>query len=118
MNSKGKSKMPEWREFYSLSRGIESVLPDVDNALAGKAHCQRSHHNRSLHQESDAAAIRAVDKISELFDNASGFGRPSQQRAKMNLRLQLTKASQANLACIFTDYVKRMQMGRTGISVS
>ena len=36
MNSKGKSKMPEWREFYSLSRGIESVLPDVDNALAGE----------------------------------------------------------------------------------
>jgi hypothetical protein len=38
MTSKGKSKMPEWREFYSLSRGIESVLPDVDNALAGKSH--------------------------------------------------------------------------------
>jgi hypothetical protein len=48
----------------------------------GSPICQRSHYNRSLHQESDAAAIRAVDKISELFDNASGFGRPSQQRGK------------------------------------
>jgi predicted trehalose synthase len=92
MNSKGKSKMPEWREFYSLSRGIESVLPDVDNALAGKSHppafsTTTAHYIKSV----EAAATRAVDKISELFDNASGFGRPSQQRAKMNLRLRLTK---------------------------
>jgi hypothetical protein len=48
------------------------VLPDVDNALAGKSHLPAfstttAHYIKSV----QAAATRAVDKISELFGQAS-----------------------------------------------
>ncbi len=72
--------LPVWRGFYALRRGIGTALADVDNALAAKSHLRHAnvatttaHYIKSV----DAAAVRAVDKISELFDNANGSGRPN-----------------------------------------
>jgi integrase len=73
-------KLPEWRGFYALRRGIGTALADVDNALAAKSHLRHAnvatttaHYIKSV----DAAAIRAVDKISDLFDNAIGSSIPN-----------------------------------------
>jgi integrase len=72
--------LPKWRGFYALRRGIGTALADVDNALAAKSHLRHAnvatttaHYIKSV----DAAAVRAVDKISVLFDNANGSGRPN-----------------------------------------
>ncbi len=69
-----------WRGFYSARRGIATAFADVDNALAAKSHLRHSnvstttaHYVKSV----DVAAVRAVDKINELFDNANGSGRPN-----------------------------------------
>jgi integrase len=72
--------LPVWRGFYALRRGIGTALADVDNALAAKSHLRHAnvatttaHYVKSV----DAAAVRAVDKISALFDNTNGSGRPN-----------------------------------------
>lgn len=69
-----------WQGFYANRRGIATAIQDVDNALAAKSHLRHSnvstttaHYIKSV----DAAAVRAVDKINELFDNAKGSGRPN-----------------------------------------
>jgi hypothetical protein len=72
--------LPQWKGFYALRCGIGTALTDVDDALAAKSHLRHSsilttapHHIKSV----DTAAVRAVDKISELFDNANGSGYPN-----------------------------------------
>lgn len=67
--------LPEWRGFYALRRGLATTLADVDTALAAKSVLRHSniatttaHYIKSL----DPAAVRAIDKVSLLFDNASG----------------------------------------------
>ena len=74
------TSLPMWRGFYSARRGIATAFADVDNALAAKSHLRHSnvstttaHYVKSV----DVAAVRAVDKINELFDNANGSGRPN-----------------------------------------
>jgi hypothetical protein len=74
------ASLPEWKGFYALRRGIGTALADVDNALAAKSVLRHSnvatttaHYVKSL----DAAAVRAMDKISVLFDNTNGSGRPN-----------------------------------------
>ena len=74
------TSLPEWRGFYAHRRGIGTAITDVDNALAAKSHLRHSnvatttaHYVKSV----EAAAVRAVDKISELFDNNGGSGRPN-----------------------------------------
>jgi hypothetical protein len=69
-----------WRGFYALRRGIGTALAEVDNALAAKSHLRHAnlatttaHYVKSV----DAAAVRAVDKISAPFDNTNGSGRPN-----------------------------------------
>jgi integrase len=72
--------MPVWKGFYSLRRGIGTALADVDNALAAKSVLRHAnvatttaHYVKSV----DAAAVRAMDKISVLFDNTNDSGRPN-----------------------------------------
>jgi hypothetical protein len=72
--------LPVWRGFYANRRGISTAIQDVDNALAAKSHLRHSnvattmaHYTKSL----DAAAVRAVDKIDELFQNSRMTGRPN-----------------------------------------
>jgi hypothetical protein len=72
--------LPQWRGFYANRRGIGTAIQDVDNALAAKSHLRHSnvstttaHYVKSV----DAAAVRAVDKIDQLFDNAKGASRPN-----------------------------------------
>jgi integrase len=72
--------LPAWQGFYALRRGIGTALADVDNALAAKSHLRHAnvatttaHYVKSL----DAAAVRAVDKVSKLFDNRVGSGLPN-----------------------------------------
>jgi integrase len=74
------ASLPEWKGFYALRRGIGTALADVDNALAAKSVLRHSnvatttaHYVKSL----DAAAVRAMDKISLLFDNTNDSGRPN-----------------------------------------
>jgi hypothetical protein len=52
-------------------------LADVDNALAAKSHLRHAKLSTAMahYISEDAAAIRAVDKIGELFDKANGSGR-------------------------------------------
>jgi integrase len=72
--------MPGWKGFYALRRGIGTALADVDNALAAKSHLRHAnvatttaHYIKSV----DAAAVRAVDKISALFDTTNDSARPN-----------------------------------------
>lgn len=67
--------LPEWRGFYALRRGIGTALADVDSPVAAKSVLRHSnvatttaHYVKSI----DAAAVRALDKVSALFDNAGG----------------------------------------------
>jgi integrase len=67
--------LPVWKGFYALRRGIGTALASVDNALAAKSHLRHAnlstttaHYIKSV----DALAVRAVDKISDLFDNTNG----------------------------------------------
>ena len=66
-------------------RGIGTALADVDNALAAKSVLRHSnvattkaHRVKSI----DATDVRAIDKISVLFDNTNGSGRPNKRRGK------------------------------------
>jgi hypothetical protein len=99
--------------------GIQSVLPDVDKALAGKSHLPAfstttAHYIKSV----EAAATRAVDKISELFDNANGFGRPNQPRGRDEFVATSHEGVASKLGLHPCDYVNRMKNEMTGISVS
>jgi hypothetical protein len=85
------------------------VLPDVDNALAGKSHLPAfstttTHYSKSV----EAAATRAVDKISELFDNANGFGRPNQPRGGDEFVAASRGGVASKLGLHPCDYVHRM----------
>jgi integrase len=73
-------RLPEWRGFYALRRGIGTALADVDSAVAAKSVLRHSnvatttaHYVKSV----DAAALRAMDKIDMLFDNGNVSGRPN-----------------------------------------
>jgi integrase len=73
-------RLPEWRGFYALRRGIGTAPADVDSAVAAKSVLRHSnistttaHYVKSV----DAAALRAMDKIDMLFDNGNVSGRPN-----------------------------------------
>jgi hypothetical protein len=73
-------RLPEWRGFYALRRGIGTALADVDSAVAAKSVLRHAnvqtttaHYAKSI----DAAALRAMDKIDMLFDNGNVSGPPN-----------------------------------------
>jgi integrase len=71
--------MPKWRGFYALRRGISTGITAVDTALAAKLHLRHSNLATTMAhyvKPVPADAVRAVDKVSELFDNR-GSGRPN-----------------------------------------
>jgi hypothetical protein len=72
--------LPECKGFYALRRGIGTALASVDTALAAKSHLRHANLSTTIAhyiKSVDALAIRAVDKISVLFDNTNGSGRPN-----------------------------------------
>ena len=72
--------LPKWQGFYALRRGIGTALADVDSAVAAKSvlrHTNLATTTQHYVKSVDAAAVRAMDKISVLFDNTNGSGRPN-----------------------------------------
>ena len=73
--------LPEWKGFYALRRGIATAVTDVDSSpVAAKSVLRHSNVSTTMAhyvKSVDAAAVRAVDKISVLFDNAGGSERPN-----------------------------------------
>jgi hypothetical protein len=72
---------PEWKGFYALRRGIGTALAAVDSPMAAKSVLRHpniattmAHYVKSV----DAPTIRGLDKVSALFDNINGSGRPKQ----------------------------------------
>ncbi|HEV2340249.1 MAG TPA: hypothetical protein VGS15_00455 [Candidatus Acidoferrales bacterium] len=72
--------LPVWRGWYALRRGCATLATSLDGALAAKSllrHANiattQAHYIKSV----PAEAIRAVDKMSALFDNVSASGRPN-----------------------------------------
>jgi integrase len=72
--------LPEWKGFYALRRGIGTALADVDSPMAAKSalrHANMATTTAHYVKSVDAAAIRGLDKVSALFDNTNGSGRPN-----------------------------------------
>ena len=74
------AKLPAWRGFYALRRGLGTTATTVEADIAAKSllrHANiattRAHYIKSV----PAEAIRAVDKIDHLFDNQIVSGRPN-----------------------------------------
>ena len=66
--------------FYALRRGIAAAVATVANARAAKSVMRHSNlATTTAHyiNSEPAEAVRAVDKIGELFDNTNGSGRPN-----------------------------------------
>ena len=72
--------LPEWIGFYALRNGIIAAVATVANAMAAKSvmrHSDLSTTTAHYINFEPAEAVRAVDKIGELFDNTKGSGRPN-----------------------------------------
>lgn len=72
--------LPIWCGWYALRRGCATLATSLDGALAAKSllrHANiattQAHYIKSV----PAEAIRAVDKMSAMFDNVSASGRPN-----------------------------------------
>src|SRR4029077_5463944 len=71
---------PEWMGFYAFRRGIAPAVATLANAMAAKSVMRHSNlATTTAHyiNSEPAEAVRAVDKIGELFDNTNGSGRPN-----------------------------------------
>jgi integrase len=72
--------LPVWRGWYACRRGLATAVSDLDTALAAKSLLRHSNvaTTQAFYIKSvDSAAVRAVDKLSKLFDNRVGSGRPN-----------------------------------------
>lgn len=72
--------LPLWRGWYALRRGLATAATTVDSAIAAKSllrHSNIATTNQHYIKSVPAEAIRAVDKINALFDNAGASGRPN-----------------------------------------
>jgi integrase len=70
----------QWRGFYALRRGMGTALANVDTPMAAKSALRHSNMATTLAhyvKSVDASAIRGLDKVSALFDNEIGSGRPN-----------------------------------------
>jgi integrase len=74
------ASIPVWSGWYGLRRGAGTVATAVEGQLAAKTLLR--HRNIATTQQYyissvDATAVRAVDKISALFDNRVASERPN-----------------------------------------
>jgi integrase len=72
--------IPTWRGWYALRRGLATLATSVDSALAAKSllrHANIATTNQHYIKSVAADALRAMDKINALVDNANGSGRPN-----------------------------------------
>lgn len=76
--------LPVWRGWYACRRGLATTVSDLDTTLAAKSLLRHSniattqaHYIKSVDAAAVHAAVRAVDKVSALFDNKPVFGRPN-----------------------------------------
>jgi integrase len=70
----------QWKGFYALRRGICTTATEVESDLAAMSllrHANISTTRAHYIKPVDALAVSAVDKISGLFDNVNGSGRPN-----------------------------------------
>jgi hypothetical protein len=68
--------------FYAFRRAIAATVADAMAAKSVIRHSNLTTTTAHYINSEPAEAVRAVDKIGELFDNTNGSGRPNQQRGK------------------------------------
>jgi integrase len=74
------TSLPVWRGWYACRRGLATAVSDLDTALAAKSllrHANIATTQAFYIKDVDSAAVRAVDKVSKLFDNRVSSGRPN-----------------------------------------